>query len=298
MKAHSDILLKVIIVVVMTVIVIVTVYPIYFSVVASLSEPADVIMGNVSVWPIGFTKESYQNILNQSNVWVGYRNSIVYMVFGTLLSLCLTIPAAYVLSHHNLPGRNILSWYFILILYLSGGLVPTYLVVRGLNLLNKPYTMIIIASFSVYNMVVSRVYFESSIPMEVYESARIDGASEFGQFFRIALPLATPIIAVIGLFYASTRWNDYFNGMIYLSNSDYYPLQLVLRNILIQSQMAAATIDPTMDPEAVVALTRRTYMAETMKYALIIISSLPMLALYPFVQKYFVKGMMIGSVKG
>ena len=298
MKAHSDIFLKLVIIAVMTVVVIVTVYPIYFSVVASLSEPADVIMGRVSVWPIGFTKESYQNILNQSSIWSGYRNSILYMFFGTLLSLCLTIPTAYVLSHHNLPGRNILSWYFIIILYLSGGLVPTYLVVRGLNLLNKPYTMIIIASFSVYNMVVSRVYFESSIPAEVYESARIDGASEFGQFFRIALPLATPIIAVIGLFYASTRWNDYFNGMIYLSNSDYYPLQLVLRNVLIQSQMAAATIDPTLDPEAVVALTRRTYMAETMKYALIIISSLPMLILYPFVQKYFVKGMMIGSVKG
>lgn len=298
MRKYSDTILKVVLVVVMALVVIVTVYPLYFSVIASFSEPSEVVTGRVTFTARGFTTEAYQNALNQTEIWVGFRNSLIYTLLGTILSLCLTVPAAYVLSKKQLKGRSILSWYFVLIMYLSGGLVPTYLIMKNLGLLNKAYSLVIIGSFSVYNMVVCRVYFESSIPEELYESARIDGCSEFGQFFKIALPLSAPIMAVIGLFYASARWNDYFNAMIYLSNSDLFPLQLVLRNILIQSQMAAAAIDPTLDPEAVYALTRRAYLAETMKYSLILISSAPMLILYPFVQKYFVKGMMIGAVKG
>lgn len=298
MRKYSDTILKIVLVVVMVFVVIVTVYPLYFSVIASFSEPSEVVTGKVSFVPKGFTTEAYQNAFNQSEIWVGFRNSLIYMLLGTALSLALTVPASYVLSKKWLAGRNVLSWYFVLVMYLSGGLIPTYLIMKSLGLLNKAYSLIIIGSFSVYNMVVCRVYFESSIPEELYESARIDGCSEFGQFFKIALPLSTPILAVIGLFYASARWNDYFNGLIYLSNSDLFPLQLVLRNILVQNQMAAAAIDPTLDPDAVYALTRRAYLAETMKYALILISSLPMLILYPFVQKYFVKGMMIGAVKG
>lgn len=298
MRKYSDTILKIVLVIVMAFVVVVTVYPLYFSVIASVSEPSEVVTGKVTFLPKGFTTEAYQNAFNQSEIWVGFRNSLIYTLLGTALSLVLTIPASYVLSKKWLAGRNILSWYFVLVMYLSGGLIPTYLIMKNLGLLNKAYSLIVIGSFSVYNMVVCRVYFESSIPEELYESARIDGCSEFGQFFKIALPLSAPILAVIGLFYASTRWNDYFNGLIYLSNSDLFPLQLVLRNILVQSQMAAAAIDPTLDPDAVYALTRRAYLAETMKYALILISSLPMLMLYPFVQKYFVKGMMIGAVKG
>lgn len=297
-RFSTDWILNAVVAIVMIFMVFVTVYPLYFSVVASVSEPADVAMGNVTFWPKGFTTEAYKNVFENDDIWTGYRNSMVYMLLGTLLSLCLTIPAAYVLSKKKLKGRNLLSWYFVIIMYFSGGLVPTYLTMRDLNLLNKAYSLIFIGSFSVYNMVVTRVYFDSSIPEELYESARIDGCSEFGQFFKIALPLSVPILAVVGLFYASGRWNDYFNGLIYLSNSDYFPLQVVLRNILIQNQMAAASIDPTMTSEEILALTRRAYMAEAMKYALILISSLPMLILYPFVQRYFVKGMMIGAVKG
>lgn len=298
MRKYSDTILKIVLVVVMAFVVIVTLYPLYFSVIASFSEPSEVVTGKVTFLPKGFTTEAYQNAINQSEIWVGFRNSLIYTLLGTALSLVLTVPASYVLSKKWLAGRNVLSWYFVLVMYLSGGLIPTYLIMKSLGLLNKAYSLIIIGSFSVYNMVVCRVYFESSIPEELYESARIDGCSEFGQFFKIALPLSAPILAVIGLFYASTRWNDYFNGLIYLSNSDLFPLQLVLRNILVQNQMAAAAIDPTLDPDAVYALTRRAYLAETMKYALILISSLPMLILYPFVQKYFVKGMMVGAVKG
>lgn len=298
MRKYSDAILKVVLFVVMAMVVIATVYPLYFCIIASFSEPSEVVTGRVTFVPVGFTTEAYQNAFNQSEIWVGFRNSLIYTLLGTLLSLCLTVPAAYVLSKKQLKGRTILSWYFVLVMYLSGGLVPTYLIMKNLGLLNKAYSLIVIGSFSVYNMVVCRVYYDSSIPEELYESARIDGCSEFGQFFKIALPLSAPIVAVIGLFYASARWNDYFNGLIYLSNSDLFPLQLVLRNILIQSQMAAAAIDPTLDSEAVYALTRRAYLAETMKYALILISSAPMLILYPFVQKYFVKGVMIGAVKG
>ena len=184
-------------------------------------------------------------------------------------------------------------------MYFSGGLLPTYLVVRDLGLLNQPYTLIIIGSFSVYNMVVARTYYQSSIPESLYEAAEIDGCSGFGQFFRIAVPLSKPIIAVIALYYAVGRWNDFYNSLVYITNSDYYSLQQVLRNILLESQNALAAIDGnTMSSEEMVYFMRRAYMAEAMKYAIIFVSSLPMLLIYPLVQKHFVKGVMIGSVKG
>ena len=298
MRKYRDTILKVVVIIVMIAVFVLTVYPIYFCVIASFSEPADVVSGKVMFKPSGFTLEAYKSLLNEKSIWTGYRNSLVYTLLGTLLSLMLTIPAAYVLSKKTLPGHKILSWYFVIIMYFSGGMIPTYLIVKNLGLLNKPYTLIVLGSFTVFNMVVARVYFESSIPGELYESAKIDGCSEFGAFFKIALPLAKPIIAVVALYYASARWNEYYRSLIYISNSDYFPLQLVLRNILIESQMAAAQIDPSMEDSMIEAVLRKAYLAETMKYALILIASAPMLILYPFLQKYFVKGIMLGAVKG
>ena len=274
-------------------------YPLYFTVIASISEPYDVVSGNVVLWPKGFTLDSYRQIFQNEEIWVGFRNSVAYTVFGTLMSLVLTIPAAYALSKKNLWGRGLITTYFVIIMYFSGGLLPTYLVVRDLGLLNQPYTLIIIGSFSVYNMVVARTYYQSSIPESLYEAAEIDGCSGFGQFFRIAVPLSKPIIAVIALYYAVGRWNDFYNSLVYITNSDYYSLQQVLRNILLESQNALAAIDGnTMSSEEMVYFMRRAYMAEAMKYAIIFVSSLPMLLIYPLVQKHFVKGVMIGSVKG
>ena len=192
-----------------------------------------------------------------------------------------------------------LSTYFVITMFFGGGLIPTYLQVKNLGLLNKSYTLIVLGALSVYNMVIVRVYFESAISNTLYEAAEIDGCSPIGQFFRIAIPLSKPVIAVITLYYAVAKWNDFFHGLLFLSKSSYYPLQLVLRNILIENQTRLATMDVTnLKAEELLYMTRQAYLAESMKYALIFISSLPMLIAYPFVQKYFVKGVMIGSIKG
>ena len=274
-------------------------YPLYFTVIASISEPYEVVSGNVVLWPKGFTLESYAQIFRNEEIWTGFRNSILYTVCGTIMSLVLTIPAAYALSKKNLWGRGIITTYFVIIMYFSGGLLPTYLVVRDLGLLNQPYTLIIIGSFSVYNMVVARTYYQSSIPESLYEAAEIDGCSGFGQFFRIAVPLSKPIIAVIALYYAVGRWNDFYNSLVYITNADYYSLQQILRNILLESQNALSAVNgDTMSSEQMAYFMRRAYLAEAMKYAIIFVSSLPMLLIYPLVQKHFVKGVMVGSVKG
>ncbi|MFV0398989.1 MAG: carbohydrate ABC transporter permease [Oscillospiraceae bacterium] len=298
-KSRNDRIFDVANILLLVLLVIVIAYPLYFTLIASVSEPVDVATGQVVLLPKGFTFDAYKEVFKDDRVWTGYANSLLYTVAGTLLSLALTIPAAYVLSKKNLRGRGVLSGYFIFTMFFSGGLIPTYLLVKDMNLLNKPYTLIVLGAFSVYNMVVARVFYETSIPSTLYEAAQIDGCSQFGQFFRIAIPLSKPIIAVIALYYAVSRWNDFFTALVYITKSDFYPLQLVLRNILLQNQTRMATMDASvLKAEELLYLTRQAYMAEAMKYALIFISSLPMLIAYPFVQKHFVKGVMIGSIKG
>lgn len=286
---------------IMVIILVIMVYPLYFTIIASISEPRYVALGYLTFLPRGFTLEAYQNVFRNSDIWLGYLNSIYYTIGATLIGLALTIPAAYTLSKKNLPGRTFFSWYFLFTMFFSGGLIPLFLTVRNLGLLNQPYTLVVLGCFSVMNLIVSRIYYQSSIPEELYEAARVDGCSEFGQFFKIALPLSTPIIAVMALFYAVARWNDFFHALIFVSNRDFFPLQLILRNILIAGQMALQAITMggrQVEAEEVLAITRLAYMAEAMKYALIFIASAPLLIAYPFVQKYFVKGVMIGSLKG
>ena len=298
-KLKSDKTFTVVNYTLLAILTLIILYPLYFTVSASISEPYEVVSGNVVLWPKGFTLESYAQIFHNEEIWTGFRNSTLYTVFGTMMSLILTIPAAYALSKKNLWGRGIITTYFVIIMYFSGGLLPTYLVVRDLGLLNQPYTLVIIGSFSVYNMVVARTYYQSSIPESLYEAAEIDGCSGFGQFFRIAIPLSKPIIAVIALYYAVGRWNDFYNSLVYITNSDYYSLQQILRNILLESQNALSAINgDTMSSEEMAYFMRRAYLAEAMKYAIIFVSSLPMLLIYPLVQKHFVKGVMVGSVKG
>lgn len=298
-KLKSDKTFTVVNYTLLAILTLIILYPLYFTVIASISEPYEVVSGNVVLWPKGFTLESYAQIFHNEEIWTGFRNSTLYTVFGTMMSLILTIPAAYALSKKNLWGRGIITTYFVIIMYFSGGLLPTYLVVRDLGLLNQSYTLVIIGSFSVYNMVVARTYYQSSIPESLYEAAEIDGCSGFGQFFRIAIPLSKPIIAVIALYYAVGRWNDFYNSLVYITNSDYYSLQQILRNILLESQNALSAINgDTMSSEEMAYFMRRAYLAEAMKYAIIFVSSLPMLLIYPLVQKHFVKGVMVGSVKG
>jgi len=284
--------------VLMALIIIVMIYPIYFTIIASISEPIHVAMGEITFYPKGFTLEAYRNAFRERSIWLGYRNTIFYTAAGTTWNLFLTLPTAYVLSKKTLKGRTAISWYFIFTMYFTGGLIPTYLQVKNVGLLNSPLTLVILGGISIYNVIVTRIYYQTSIPGELYEAAKVDGCSDFGQFFKIALPLSAPIIAVMTLFYAVDHWNDYFTALIYISSSRLYPLQLVLRNILILSQIALETLESTASNEEILALTRRAYMAEAMKYALIFIASAPMLIEYPFVQKHFVKGIMIGSLKG
>ncbi len=227
-----------------------------------------------------------------------YKNTIIYTVLGTLLSLLITIPGAYVLSKKDLPGRKLLTTYCLITMYFGGGLIPTYIIVKNLGLLNKPYTIIILGSVSVYNVVVTRSFFLSTLPNELFESARIDGAGEMRMFFSIALPLSGSIIAVMALYYGVARWNDFFTALIYVSKVEYQPLQLVLRSLLLQSQQAILDEAVYADPEMLADAARLAYMAEAMKYAVIFIASAPLIAAYPFVQKHFVKGVMIGSLKG
>lgn len=298
-KSRSDGIFDAVNVALMIIFMIVMVYPLYFTVIASFSDPYAVINGGVYILPKGFTLEAYQNVFKETRIWTGYANTIRYTVLGTLFNLLLTIPAAYTLSKKGIVGRRFLGMYFLIPMYFSGGLVPTYLQVKALGLMNTSYTLILLGGVSMYNLIVTRVFFESSIPNALYESARIDGASELRTFVSIALPLSKPIIAVMALYYAVAHWNSYFNALIYISKDEYQPLQIVLRNILLNNQMSLSILGTdNMDADAVQAAARRQYMAQGMKYALIFISSAPLLIAYPFVQKHFVKGVMIGSVKG
>lgn len=297
-KAVSDRIFDIVNITLLGIIALVMIYPLYFTLIASVSDPYQVVNGNVYLFPLDFSFEAYHNVLNESRIWVGYRNSLIYTVFGTIFNLLLTIPAAYVLSKRNLVGRGLLSTFFLIPMYFGGGLIPTYLQVKTLGLLDKPYTLILLGGISVYNVVVSRVFFQTTIPEALYESARIDGASDFRMFFGIAIPLAKPILAVMCLFYAVGHWNDYFTALVYTSNSAYEPLQMTLRGILLLNQKAMEAINKgNIDAQTVIDMSRLAYIAEAMKYSMIFIACLPMLIAYPFVQKYFATGMMIGALK-
>ena len=298
-KSRSDRVFDVCNVAFMLVFSFLMIYPLYFTVIASISDPYEVINGRVYIAPVGLTLEVYQNVFKEDRIWMGYLNTIKYTAFGTLFNLLLTIPAAYTLSKKHVLGRRAMSMYFLIPMYFGGGLVPTYLQVKALGLMNTPYTLILLGGVSMYNLIVTRVFFSTSIPEALYESAKIDGASELRIFWRIVLPLAKPIIAVMALFYSVSHWNSYFNALIYISRDEYQPLQIVLRNILLSNQMSLAILGTdNLEAEVVQAAARRQYLAQGMKYALIFISSAPLLIAYPFVQKHFVKGVMIGSVKG
>lgn len=284
---------------ILVILTLVCLYPLYYTVIASFSDYLPVSTGTVYFWPVGFQTTAYEAVFQNKEIWVGYLNTILYTVFGTLFNLFLTIPTAYVMSKKDTPGHAFFTWFFLITMYFSGGMVPTYLLYKNLGLVNNPLVMVVAGGISIYNMIVTRTYFSNNIPDSLYEAGELDGASEFGLFFRIALPLSGPILAVMALYYAVGHWNGYWNAMMYLSQRKYYPLSLVLRNILIMNENAISEdLMGQLDPATIGDLTRKAQMAVVMKYAVVILSSAPMLCAYPFVQKYFVKGMMIGSVKG
>jgi putative aldouronate transport system permease protein len=304
MKIHasrSDRLFVTVNVTVIVLLLVAMIYPLYFTVIASFSDPYAVVKGEVFLWVKDFSLDAYKSAFKEPRLWVGYRNSAYYTIVGVLLNLVVTIPCSYVLSKKSLPGHGFLSTFFIIPMYFGGGLIPTYLIVKELGLLNTSYTLIILGALNTYNMIVTRVYFQTSIPESLYESARIDGANNFQTFLKIALPLAVPIIAVMALFFAVARWNDYYTALIYVSSDRHYPLQMMLRSILLSFEKGfTMSTDATrgLSSDELAALAKKQYIAQAMKYSLIFIASAPMLILYPFVQKYFIKGIMIGSLKG
>lgn len=277
----------------------ITIYPLYFTVIASFSEPSAVATGKVNWRPVGFTLDSYRQVFAYKQIWRGYLNTIFYTVLGTAFNLFLTIPAAYAVSKKYLPHRNILMGFFLITMYFGGGMVPSYLLIKSLGLINTRLVLVIVSGISIYNLIVTRTYFTTSISDSIYEAARMDGAGELKTFFSIALPLAKPIIAVMVLYYAVAHWNDYFNALLYVSDQKLEPLQSVLRRVLIQNQNALneTLMQQSMSPGELLDSAKRAYAAYTMKYTMVFISSAPLLIAYPFVQKYFVKGVMVGAVK-
>ncbi|UQZ81169.1 L-arabinose transport system permease protein AraQ [Paenibacillus konkukensis] len=268
-------------------------YPLLFVLSASFSDPTKVMSGEMWLLPKGFTLGAYKEIFDYAAVWSGYRNTLLYTTVGTCVNLILTTLAAYPLSRKDLPGRNLFMFLITFTMFFNGGLIPTYLIVKGLALVNTFWALIIPNAIATYNLIVMRTYFQNSIPWEIQEASLIDGCSNFRLLTHIILPLSKPIIAVMVLYYAVGHWNSYFNALIYLRNSNLYPLQLVLREILIVSQ--SNILDQS---GSTFGMDEKLLLAESIKYALIIVASLPVLIMYPFVQRHFVKGVMIGSLKG
>ena len=279
----------------LTMALIVVLYPVIFIVSASISSPDLVNSGEMWLWPKGITFEGYKMVFDNPKIWNGYRNTLLYTFLGTSINLIVTIPAAYALSRKDFVGRGLITGLLLVTMFVSGGLIPSYLLIKSLGLIDTIWVMVLPGAASVYNIIVCRTFFQGSIPNELEESAKIDGASNFRLFMKIILPLSAPIIAVMALFYGVGHWNSYFNALIYIRNEDLYPLQLVLRQILVLQEMSA---EMSMTGTTAEALQNQATIADIVKYAVIIIATLPLIVIYPFMQRFFVKGVMIGSVKG
>ncbi|MEK0305933.1 carbohydrate ABC transporter permease [Bifidobacterium favimelis] len=265
-------------------------YPLWFIVIASVSDPKQVATGSVLFFPRGITLTGFSKIFADSRIWNGYRNTIIYACLGTLLNMLVTLPVAFTLSRREFKPRRVIMFLFTFTMFFGGGLIPSYLLYKQLGILNSVLVFILPGAVSVYNVIITRSFFETSIPEELHDAAQIDGMSYFGYFMRIVIPLSSAIIAVIALYYFVGHWNDYFTGLIYVTDTEKWPLQNVLQQILLanQTQSASSTMGAQEAQEA----------AEQIKYGVIIVSTLPLLVIYPFLQKYFNKGVMIGAVKG
>lgn len=270
--------------------VVICFYPIWYVIVASVSDPTYVNSGALITLPRGLHFAAYQYAFDQRQLWVGYGNTIIYTLFGTFFGLALCIPCGYALSRRDLPFRGLIMGIFVFTMYFSGGLIPTYIVINTLNLVNTRLLLVIMGSVSVYNIVLIRTFCQSSIPEELREAASLDGCSNTRFFFSIVLPLSKAILAVIALYIAVYHWNSYYNALVYTTKSDIQPLQLYLRQLLLINTGGEDLGDAD-------SLKEMQQMISSIRYAVIVMSSLPIMCLYPFLQKYFVQGVMIGSIK-
>lgn len=278
-----------IIVIVLTLLVL---YPVIYVISASFSNSEAVAQGKVWLLPVDFSIEAYKAVFRHKDLWIGYRNTIFYTVAGTVINVVLTMICAYPMARKDLVGRKALSMFFTFTMLFSGGMIPNYLLVKSLGMTNKVWSMLIPGAMSVYNMIVARTFIESNIPSDMLEAAKIDGCSDIRFFLQIVLPLSKAIIAVLALWYAVGHWNSYFNAFLYLTDKELYPLQIFLKEILVQSKISSDVITNAADAAEM------QNMKLLLKYAVIVVSTVPMFAFYPIAQKHFVKGVMIGSVKG
>lgn len=279
--------------VVVTLLILVVLYPLIFIVSASFSSASAVSTGRVVLWPVEPSLQSYKAVFAYDNVFIGYRNSIIYTVLGTIINIVVTMCCAYPLSRKNFQGRSFFTKIFSFTMIFSGGMIPAYLNMSNLHLLNTIWAMLLPGAMSVYNMVIARTFIQNSIPNELLEASQMDGCSDFTYFIKVVLPLSTAVISVIGLYYAVAHWNSYFHAFLYLHDSNKFPLQIFLREVLVQNNF-----DASMMFEDAETLVNRQGLQELIKYSMIVVSTLPLLILYPFVQKFLKKGVMIGSLKG
>lgn len=289
-KTKNEIVFDVIIYTLAILLILLIVYPLWFVIIASFSDPSDVANGRVWFWPQAWKLDGYKKLFEQSLIWRSYLNTILYTALGTGFALLVNIPAGYALSRKDIYGKKLIALLYVIPMFVSGGLIPIYLTVKNVGLLNSFWVMIIPFSVSSYNIIVARTFFSNSIPDGLWEAAQIDGCTTIRYFSSIVLPLSKAILAVIGLWTAVGIWNSWFNALIYLQDENLQPLQLILRRLLINNQMLQTQVSGSLASEL-----RTT--ADMMKYAAIVVSTAPIMMLYPFLQKYFNQGVMIGAIK-
>lgn len=287
----ADSIFGIIVLLLSIVIFLIILYPLWFIVIASISNSNLVNLGKVTFLPKDIRFYGYQQIIEDSRIWRGYLNTLIYVVAGTVLNMVVTMPAAYALSRRGFKARNKVMFYFVFTMFFSGGLVPTYMTISALHLISTKTILVIFVAVNTYNLIIARTFIENSIPEDLYEAAVLDGCSHFSYFMKVVIPLSKAVNSVLILYYAVYHWNDYFNALVYNSKQENAPLQIVLREILLLNQAFASGNGGVQGGYGQSS-------ADQVKYAVIIVSTLPILCVYPFVQKYFEKGVMIGAVKG
>ena len=295
-RSKEDVIFDAVLFIILTFIFIIVAYPLYFIIISSVSDPKAVAGGKVIFYPIGLNFKGYAEVFKDSRIIRSFLNSLFYTFCGTMLNLAVTLPTAYALSRKKFFLKKPVTIFYMITMFIGGGMIPTYLVVQKTGLLDTMWSLIIPGALSVYNMIVARTFFQQNISEELYEAAELDGCGHGKFFFSVALPLSGAITAIMVLYYGVGHWNAYFNALLYMQTESKFPLQLILRSILVQNE--AQQTQQAVNAAARAALEESRQLAELMKYSLIIISSIPVLVIYPFIQKHFVKGVMIGSLKG
>ncbi|QKS46498.1 carbohydrate ABC transporter permease [Paenibacillus cellulosilyticus] len=292
-KSANDMIFDIGVAVLSVIAFLIVAYPLYFICIASISDSTLVSTGKVLLFPRGISMFGFKEIFGDSRIWTGYRNTIVYTLLGTFVNLLFTLPAAYALSRPEFRARRFIMLAFVITMFFGGGLIPTYLLIKSLHMTNTMWVFIFPFCVNVFNLIITRTFFETSLPKELYEAASIDGCSHFTFFRTVALPLSKAVVSVIALYYLVAHWNDFFTALIYIRDNELQPLQIILRDILLSNQVfqSGAGAGGAAGGYA-------QKFADQVKYGVILVSTLPILIVYPFIQKYFEKGVMIGSVKG